>query len=101
VFRAVRELLMNVLLHARTTQAAVTLHRDGGALEVRVEDAGVGFDSADGRSPWALGGSGLLRVREQIARLGGTVDVVSTPGMGTHVTMRVRSGETLDKEEAK
>ena len=35
------------------------------------------------------GGFGLFSVREQINRLGGTVEIISTPGQGTHVNIRV------------
>jgi len=89
VFRAVRELLMNVFKHAQASTAKVSLHRTGDQVEVDVEDKGVGFEPADIAFQSARGGFGLFSVREQISRLGGTVDVVSAPRMGTRVSMRV------------
>lgn len=89
VFRAVRELLMNVLKHAKTPSATITLRKESGRLDVEVEDRGVGFE------PRALGdrfggaGFGLLSVREQVGRLGGSVEVQSAPECGTRVTLRV------------
>lgn len=89
VFRAVRELLMNVFKHARSTTATVSLRRAANRLEVSVEDRGVGFalDDLAQHSPGA--GFGLFSVREQISRLGGDVDIASTPGRGTLVRIRV------------
>ncbi len=87
VFRSIRELLMNVFKHARSPNANVALKRAGDHLEVVVEDKGVGFDmSAAGASG---SGFGLFSVREQISRLGGTVEVASAPEQGTLVRLRV------------
>jgi signal transduction histidine kinase len=88
VFRAVRELLTNVLKHAQAPCATVTVRRTDACFEIEVADQGVGFapTERDVRSP---GGFGLFSVREQIARLGGDVEVVSAPQQGTRVSMRV------------
>jgi signal transduction histidine kinase len=89
VFRSVRELVMNVLKHAQAPAAKVSLRRIDHHLQVDVEDRGIGFD------PKALAerptdrGFGLLSIREQIARLGGTLTVASAPERGTLVSLRV------------
>lgn len=89
VYRAVRELLMNVFKHAKCTSANVALRRDQDHLEIDVVDTGIGFAVADAASQAHAGGFGLFNVREQISRLGGTMSVVSTPGHGTQVSLRV------------
>ncbi|MBI4955335.1 MAG: PAS domain S-box protein [Myxococcales bacterium] len=89
VFRAVRELLTNVLKHAQAGGATVSLRRTGGEVEVEVADEGVGFDAAKVAPPGSDGGYGLFSVREQISRLGGEVAVTSTPRQGTRVSLRV------------
>lgn len=89
VFRAVRELLMNVLKHANRPEANVTLGRAGDYLEVVVEDAGVGFDPAKMISAPKGRSFGLFSLREQITRLGGTVEITSARGRGTRVQLRV------------
>lgn len=90
-FRAVRELLTNVLKHAQTPAAEISLQRKEGQLEVSVRDRGVGFNLAtlDARPQ---SGFGLFSVREQIGRLGGSVEVVSALGQGTRVTLRLPLG---------
>ena len=90
VFRAVRELLMNVTKHARTTMAKVSLRAVDGYLDVSVEDAGVGFNAADAAPESGGGRFGLFSIQEQIRHIGGTVEVVSAPGHGTRVTLRAR-----------
>ena len=87
VYRAVRELLLNVVKHAKTSAAMVSLRRDHDHLAIEVEDAGAGFDPTDVMSG-PEGRFGLFNVREQVDRLGGTVDVVSAPPRGT------RSGQS-------
>ncbi len=89
LFRSIRELLVNVVKHAKTKAAAVTLHGDGGDLVVTVRDEGAGFDPTKMRDYETTDGFGLFSVREQIARLGGTFDVTSRPGHGTNVTLRI------------
>jgi two-component system CheB/CheR fusion protein len=89
VFRAVRELVMNVLKHAHTPVAKVSLTRNGDHFDIQVEDPGVGFDPEARVDRPGGGGFGLLSVREQIARLGGTLAIESAPQQGTRVTVRV------------
>lgn len=87
LFRAVRELLMNVVKHARTPAARVSLSWADKHVAVAVEDDGVGFaSSGPGESRQ---GFGLFSVREQLGRLGGVVEVDSAPGTGTRIRLRV------------
>lgn len=87
VFRAVRELLMNVIKHAVCASATVTLRNPGDALEIVVEDTGSGFDPAEVMHV----GFGLMSVREEIGRLGGTVTIESARGEGTRASVRAPS----------
>ncbi len=61
VFRAVRELLMNVLKHARAAEAKVSLRLVEGQFHIDVEDRGVGVRArGEGETPQAARGFGLL-----------------------------------------
>jgi len=82
VYRAVRELLINVAKHARTDSARVESARVGKLVVVRVSDDGVGYDpnrvvAGPNR------GLGLLSVRERLSLLGGTAEIRASPGAGT------------------
>jgi len=96
LFRAVRELLINVVKHAQTDKATVSLRRLNGHVEIEVEDRGVGFrpsaiDPGMGRTE----GFGLFSLRERMNHLGGKLEVDALTGLGTRVTLIVplRIGE--------
>lgn len=89
LFRAVRELLTNVIKHAATRVARVGLARRGSELVVVVEDRGCGFDMERLASHGRSRGFGLFSVREQILRLGGHFEVTSSPQHGTRITLRI------------
>jgi signal transduction histidine kinase len=88
LFRATRELLTNVFKHAQAPSADVALAQVGDALEIHVQDTGTGFD-VEAVARRADAGFGLFSVREQMARLGGTVTIESLPRRGTRATLRV------------
>ena len=84
LFRALRELLINVARHAGCGEASVRIARVGGETEIEVEDGGGGFAA---EAP--TGGFGLRSLREGVEHIGGTVCIDSAPGRGTKVRVRV------------
>ena len=92
VFRAIRELLLNVARHARATHTRVALGSTGETFTVVVSDDGVGFDPTLQSAAHAPRRFGLFSVREQILRLGGEFDVSSAPGRGTFASIVVPVG---------
>jgi two-component system CheB/CheR fusion protein len=84
VFRAVRELLINIVKHAGVQKAHVETRRVGGQIEVEVSDDGRGFagNRIDGHSRT---GFGLTTVRERLSFIGGNVTISSRPGNGTEI----------------
>lgn len=83
LFRAVRELLINVATHANVSETVVRLNRQNGFVRITVEDTGAGFDTSD----LDRRGHGLLGIREQLRYIDGSMQVVSVPGQGTKVTI--------------
>ena len=84
LFRALRELLLNVTKHARVAEAHVRIWRDGDLARLAVEDSGVGFDPEAGRR-----GFGLLALHDRVAQMGGSLEIGSAPGGGTSVVVSV------------
>jgi PAS domain S-box-containing protein len=83
-FRVALEALTNVRKHAQTTNARLTLERQGQSLRLVVQDWGCGFDPAAPPARAGLGeGIGLRGMRERIALLGGQWSIESRPGGGT------------------
>ncbi len=101
VFRAIRELLINVVRHAGVSKAYVSATRVGEGIEVAVTDDGNGFDS-DTIAAQSGAGFGLTSVRERLSFIGGSVDISSMQGDGTEVTLRVplQTGEKAAEESA-
>ena len=89
IFRAVRELLINVAKHAQTTVAQINCHQPAnGQLSISVTDQGLGFDSERAlSSPAKESGFGLISVRERIEFIGGRMTVDTMPGYGTTITI--------------
>lgn len=83
LYRAVRELLINVAKHAGARRTRVAMERGPTALRITVEDDGQAFD------PRAVGsrGLGLSAIRERLAHLGGEMRIDSAAGRGTRVTL--------------
>lgn len=92
LLQAVRELLFNVAKHAKTKNAVITLTRSSDdRILVTVSDDGVGFDSsriAPLRESGA-GGMGLFSLRERLTLSGGGIEVSSSLGKGSRVTVWV------------
>ena len=84
LFEAVRELLFNVVKHAQVTTARVEIALREGQARIEVSDAGVGFDPT---SPRVEGGFGLVSIRQRLEALGGRLEIDSTPGRGSRVTL--------------
>lgn len=82
--RIVQEALANVRKHARAANVKIAIERIDGAVRLRVEDDGVGFDpSALGRSDFPR--FGLTTMRERAESVGGMLRVDTTPGQGARV----------------
>lgn len=97
VFRVVRELLTNVIKHARASRVDVTIAQEGSFLNIQVADDGVGFDMGEsGTSTGKSSGYGLFSIRERLSSLGGHLKISSDPGQGTVVTITV----PLEPQEA-
>lgn len=97
LFRAMRELLINVTKHAGVMAAHVRIACEAGMARVAVEDTGAGISSEAGRQ-----GFGLLALRERLSQLGGSLDVASVPGRGTKVVASVpvaRAAASKPKED--
>jgi PAS domain S-box-containing protein len=88
LFQTVRELLVNVAKHASAKHIRVFITREEAALQVKIEDDGLGMgisaDAANGPS-----GFGFFSIGERLKYLGGHLEVVSEPGWGTRVTLQV------------
>lgn len=90
LYRSVRELVTNTIKHADATRVDVTISVDQGALISRVRDNGNGFNPAtDGLQNRNSGVFGLFSIHERMQSLGGHLEIESTPGTGTTITLYI------------
>ena len=82
--RAVSESLSNVARHARAQHVDLTVAVTDGCLEIEVADDGIGFDPQSVEA----GHYGLLGIRERVRLAGGSLQVGSEAGHGTHLHIR-------------
>ncbi|MBW8041649.1 MAG: PAS domain S-box protein [Planctomycetes bacterium] len=88
LFKAVKELLVNVIKHAKASSVKVSVAREDDKIKIYVEDDGVGFDSLNKRTrPSKSSGYGLFSIRERLNYLRGSFNIDSKPGHGTRVSL--------------
>jgi PAS domain S-box-containing protein len=89
LFKAVRELLANVVKHARAHKTKVSLVRgENDNIRIEVEDDGIGFNVPEFRYLGSkTGGFGLFNMRERLEHLGGHLEIMSEPGRGSRFTL--------------
>ncbi len=125
VFRIVQEALNNIVHHAGVQEAKVRLLYTGVALSVLVEDAGAGFDpearraeiesagtekeeaepeedvALEKKKEDALGHFGMIGMEERARIIGAQLKVISSPGEGTKVHLRLERKALSQKESKK
>lgn len=79
LFRVTQEALTNIRKHAGATRVTIELMSRQRGLRLVIEDNGRGFD-APSMAEHPGRGIGLSNMRERIATLGGTFEIVSQPG---------------------
>jgi PAS domain S-box-containing protein len=89
IFRAVKELLFNIVKHAGVKTARVAISYANGDLAVIVSDQGEGFDPSVLEKITPKGGLGLLSLRERASYIGGRLMIESAPDKGSRITLSV------------
>ncbi|MGW7488558.1 sensor histidine kinase [Streptomyces sp. NPDC054786] len=112
LLRAAQEAGANVRRHADARAVDLVLRYGEGRVGLRVADDGRGFDAAAaaagredehgaaGHGRGDGGGFGLRGMAARVAEIGGVMSVVSEPGAGTAVEVKVPLAEAVDRVEA-
>jgi signal transduction histidine kinase len=87
LFRSGQEALANSLRHGGARRVGISVGVAGGEVGLEIVDDGCGFDPATVPGP-DEGHFGLRSLKERITRLGGTLEVASTPA-GTRIIATV------------
>jgi two-component system NarL family sensor kinase len=86
VYRVAQEAVQNAVRHSNASALRVALRCEEEMMVLEVADNGRGFDWAAGRR---TGSCGLDGMSERAALVGGSLEVRSAPGRGTHVRLAV------------
>lgn len=86
LFRIVQELITNIIKHAQASEAVIHLTHYGDAINLMVEDDGVGFDRSHIKPSL---GMGLYSIQKKVENLGGRVTIEPIPGKGTTVIIDI------------
>jgi signal transduction histidine kinase len=81
----IQEALTNVARYAETDQATVRLWANAEVLGVQIEDQGCGFDAREALA--SQNSSGLSGMKERARLLGGELQIESTLGVGSYLTV--------------
>jgi PAS domain S-box-containing protein len=97
LFRAVRELLHNMVKHAQASKVWIDIRLSAGRIDLTVEDDGVGFpepppDVSSGA------GFGLFAIRERVTALGGSFEIAKRPGGGARIIQSVPLDSALSSQ---
>ena len=85
LYLAVKEALHNVIKHSGATHATLNVETHADSLSITVADDGRGFVVGEG----GRSGHGLGNMRQRMMQLDGVCEIVSQPGHGTRITLRV------------
>lgn len=81
LYRAIQELIQNVVKHAQASQVLIQIIYGNEALNITVEDNGKGLQSNNEE------GLGIKSLRNRTKLYNGTLNIESKPGEGTSVTL--------------
>ncbi len=84
IYRIAQEGLSNIVKHAKASEANVQLLGNVDQVNLVIQDDGCGFDM-EGNTK----GNGLNNMKERAAILNGTVEIVSKPGEGTTIAVKI------------
>jgi signal transduction histidine kinase len=86
LYHVAREALNNTLKHAHAQRVQVRLRFREASTSLEIQDDGAGFEPSAART---RGGMGLPGMEERAQKLGGRLEIQSTPGKGTRVILQV------------
>ncbi|MVP01817.1 sensor histidine kinase [Paenibacillus lutrae] len=85
LFRIVQEAMSNALRHSKATKLELRMQQKAGWLRLLFRDNGVGFDLDEEKQT----SYGISTMRERVNEIGGSLQLVTAPGSGTRIEIRV------------
>jgi signal transduction histidine kinase len=91
LYRVIQEALNNATRHSQASKAQVRLLENSSSIYCFIRDNGVGFDvdAAMRAAPAKMLTMGLSGMAQRVAAVDGVLEIQSTPGEGTDITLRI------------
>ncbi len=90
LFRAIMEIINNVIKHSKATKLKVSLNNDENFITVQISDNGIGFDPVKAEKNATQNMSfGMFSNRERISFINGNMEIISKIGQGTSTILRI------------
>ena len=86
LFRIVQEAVSNTMRHAHADKLDVYLRSTVDTITIRIVDDGKGFRVEESQK---VGSYGLTNIQERAKSLGGTASILSSPGQGTVIDIKI------------
>lgn len=93
-FRVIQEALTNVAKHAEASRVSISMRKAKGSWSIKITDNGVGFT---GTQQHKINSFGLIGMHERARYLGGQLSIISHPGKGTSLTLRIPIDDQIRK----
>lgn len=87
LFRLVQEAVTNARKHSGAKRVQVKMEENGKSLTLFIKDDGIGFDPEKISSKQES--YGIVGMKERVELFGGQLDILSGPGAGTQVVIKV------------
>lgn len=88
LYRMIQEIVNNIIKHAAATEIDIQINSEPEMTTVRISDNGVGFDTSvvkEGKT-----GIGLQNIANRAKTINASVDLKSSPGNGTVITLLIK-----------
>jgi signal transduction histidine kinase len=89
IYYVLKEGVTNVAKHSHASEIAILLNQSDGTLSGSLADDGVGFDVSAIAGNHGFGLSGMM---SRVKKIGGELEIKSTPGSGTRISFAVPLG---------
>lgn len=86
IFRVFQEGLKNIIKYANATQITLTVNQNKNSLIITIQDNGIGFKIKDQN---LTNGIGLNNMKKRIDSIGGQLEILSSPGQGTTLIIKI------------
>jgi signal transduction histidine kinase len=93
LYLVIREALNNIIRHAHAQTVHFNLSLAGRTLTLSLTDDGAGFDPSPDAIPAGerlFRGNGLSNMRKRMDEIGGTLEIVSSSGLGTTLILQLK-----------